>query len=699
MTSRSRSLPTCAGLLAGLVATGCAMPSAQTPRPVVQSRVKPLLAVDGLTFRDLNGNGTLDPYEDWRRQASARIDDLVARMTPAEKAGMMLIQTLNADAGGALPDNATRLVRDEHMTRFIFRNAVVTTPVEGAGQFQGRQVTPAQAAEFTNAVQALAEGTRLGIPVVFKSNARNHYEQDARPGINVAAGALSVWPKEAGLAATRDMRLVEAFGDAVREEWTALGLRSIYGYMADLATEPRWYRVHETFTESADLAADIIGTLVRTLQGPALGPGRIATTIKHFPGGGPQENGGDPHYYFGRHQTYPTDGFAYHLKPFRAAIDAGASAIMPYYGIPIGQPFEQNDVGMSFSRGIVTTLLRERLGFRGYVNSDTGIIGPPGASRSWGLEGASVEDQLAAAIAAGVDVLSGFSQHAQILGLVESGRVSQDRVDDSVRRLLREQFALGLFENPYVDPTAATATVGRADLIAQGLEAQRRSIVLLENTDARLPLAASSADAPVRVYTMGVDASAVASAGYAVTAGDHDADTPRPAVPAGTRYALIRVTVTNPTLPLDRTAHPREPSPVPGREPSTFFGGALPDQLHLLSFSDMARARSWRVTPSLDDIQAVMQEVGAANTVLAIYFRQPYVLDEASRLRTAGAIVALFGASDAALMDVLTGRHAPTGRLPFALARSADAIVRQASDAPGYDDADTLYPFGFGLGY
>lgn len=687
------------GFALGIGTTGCARPAAQGPEPRVQVRVKAVLEVDGRRFRDLNGNGTLDAYEDWRRPVAERLDDLVARMTPAEKAGMMLIQTLNAGANGELPPNAARFVGTEHMTRFIFRNLIVTTPVASQGGFQGAQITPLQAAQFTNRVQELAEGTRLGIPVLFKSNARNHYEQDARPGINVAAGAFSVWPKEAGLAATRDLDLIAGFADTVRQEWRAVGIRGLYGYMADLATEPRWYRNHETFTEDADLASEIIRTLVTGLQGNPLGPDGVAVTIKHFPGGGPQEGGSDPHYYFGRHQAYPTGNFDYHVRPFTAAIAAGASAIMPYYGIAVGQRYLPNDVGMSFSKGIVTDLLRGELGFKGYVNSDTGIIGPPGTARSWGLEGRSVEEQLAAAIGAGVDVLSGFNDHAQILGLVTSGRVTQARVDESVRRLLHEQFVLGLFENPYVEAEQAAAIVGRPDFAVKAAAAQRRSMVLLRNEADILPLAAPSAATPVRVYTMGISRTDVEAAGYEVTTGDHADAAPRPPVPAGTRYALVRVTVTNPVRPLERTRHPKEPPPIPGAEPSTLFGGALPDEIDALAFSEMATMRSWKVTPSLSDIQAVMQEAGAANTVLAVYFRQPYVLDEPSGLRQAGAIVGLFGASDAALMDLLTGKVAPSGKLPFALANNPAAIVRQAPDAPGYPSEDTLFPFGFGLGY
>jgi beta-glucosidase len=451
--------------------------------------------------------------------------------------------------------------------------------------------------------------------------------------------------------------------------------------MADLSTEPRWYRVHETFTEDADLASTIVGTLVRNIQGPRLGPGSVALTLKHFPGHGPQAGGADSHYEFGKNQSIPSGTLAYQLKPFKAAIAAGVSSIMPSYSIPVGTKYVPNDVGVAFSRGILTALLRDTLGFAGNLNSDTGIIG----QRAWGLEGKSVEEQIAIAVNAGIDVLSGFDRNRQIVDLVKSGKITEARLDQSVRRLLAEQFELGLFEDPYVDADRAAYVVGNRAFQLKGEEAQRKSIVLLQNQGKLLPLRAPTAEALVKVYTMGLRPDVVGDARwgrYAVTAGDYDAakGERRPAVPAGTDYAILRVEVSN-----------------QGAAPGLQMGGANQDELNALAFSDMARAKSWKVTPSLEDIQAVLREVGPQKTVLAIYFRQPYVLDEASGLRGAGALVATFGVRDAALMDVLTGRFAPRGKLPFALAANAEAIRTQASDAPGYDRADTLFPFGFGL--
>ena len=444
-------------------------------------------------------------------------------MTLDEKAGMMLIDTLNPAPGGAVAPPAEDYIRNQKMTRFIFRSVVTANPVESAGRggrgapegrggrgasggregrggMAGAQVTPEQAATWTNAIQEIAESTRLGIPVIFKSNARNHYERNARFGINTEAGSFSEWPKEAGLAATRDLALIGDFARTMGQEWRAIGLRGMYGYMADLITEPRWYRVHECFTEDANLAADIMTTLVANLQGGPVNPQTaVALTVKHFPGGGPQESGLDPHFTFGKNQVYPAGRFADHLKPFKAAIDAGASSVMPYYGVPVSLTYGAqrfDPLGMAFSKQIVTDLLRGSLGFTGYVNSDTGIV----TDRAWGLEQKTVAERIAAAVNGGTDVLSGFHDTQAVLDILKSGLLSEARANEAARRLLKEQFQLGLFENPYVDATRAGAIVGSAEFRAKALDAQRKSIVLLQNADVgrreSLPLPEANAGAP-----------------------------------------------------------------------------------------------------------------------------------------------------------------------------------------------------------
>jgi beta-glucosidase len=723
-----------AAAMAGLVAavSGCATVGARPDQPTIGARSKDIVAVDGYRFRDANGNGKLDHYEDWRLTAEARLADLLPRMSLQQQAGMMLIDTLNAGcAGDVASTKAAEFVQQQKMTRFILRNVARGTP-DGCAVNAGRgghAVTPRQLAEFHNAVQALAEAEPLGIPVLFKDNQRNHYNSDPRFGISGSAGAFTEFPREAGIAAAAlgvgSMAPVRSLTEVMGAEFRAIGLRGLYGYMADLATEPRWSRVSESFTEDADLNVDIMRALVLGLQGgPVNRQSAVALTMKHFPGGGPQEQGLDPHYSFGKQQVYPAGNFGYHLKPFRAAIDAGVSSIMPYYGVPISVEYEgvaYDQVGFAFNRQIVNNLLRDKLGFRGNVNSDTGIIN----DRAWGLEGKSVPERAALAINAGIDVLSGFNSGKAITDLVAAGLVSRERVGEAAGRLLLEQFRLGLFDNPYADENRVDALIGNEGHRAKGLEVQKQSIVLLQNgVPAAVPLLPLAAGA--RVYTMGMGKADAEKYGYEVTDGNYAVPAARPSA-AGHDAAIIRIQVINPssvtlayrTRSADMGADPARRNPRTGQvwgaedpcvsfaaqnprcvdDLGLLFGGAFPWEVNNLSFTAMATSRSWQISPSLADIRAVMSEVGAQRTVLAIYFRQPYVLDEASGLRDAGAILGTFGVSDTALLEVVSGKFKPVGKLPFALANKLQAVIDNQPDAPGYPAADTLFPYGFGLKY
>jgi beta-glucosidase len=651
---------------------------------------------------------------------------------------MMMIETLNAGCAGAVTATATNFIATQKMNRFILRSVAKGSGDACDGSVTpgraGFAVTPQQLATFTNSIQALAEATSLGIPAVFKDNARNHFETDPRFGISGGSGAFTEFSKEAGIAAAAlgeeflktskttvgDMGPVRTFTELMGQEYNAVGLRAMYGDMADLATEPRWYRVHDTFTEDADLNANIMRALVEGLQGGPVNPKTaVAMTMKHFPGGGPQEQGLDPHYSFGKNQVYPGNNFTYHLKPFMAAIDAGVSSIMPYYGVPINVTYDgvkYDQVGMAFSKQIVTDLVRGKLGFKGYVNSDTGIIN----DRAWGLEDKTVAERVAIAINGGTDTLSGFSTNKTITDLVKAGLVTEARVNEAVKRLLAEQFKLGLFENPYIDASKAAGTIGSDANRAKGMDIQKKSIVLLQNQD-------QAAKAGAKVYTMGMGKADVEKYGYSVTDGNYDATKGqvRPSA-AGADYAVIRVLVKDAGSAYASKdpatgANPLLLNPLTGKtwgsqdpcvmfplvnatcsDTGLTFGGALPWEANDLTFTGMAAAKSRVMTPSLADIQAIMKEVGdPKKVVLNIYFHAPYVLDDASGLKNAGAIVAGFGVSDTALLEVLSGKFKPQDKLPFAPPKTQLTVEQQFPDVPGYKETKdgALYPFGFGLSY
>lgn len=721
--------------------------TSQFEQPGLGARAKSVIDVDGYRFKDLDGDGQLSPYEDWRLTPRERAEDLAERMTLDEKAGLMLIDTVNAGWGGVITELGREYLTAQHMRRIIFRNVVTEPGTEKEGDdthpfIAGSSVTPQQAAEFMNSVQELAESSRLGIPVLAKSNARNHIDPDARAGINESNGAFSGFPKEAGLAAaalgTGTMLPVREFAAVMGKQWRAIGLRGMYGYMVDLITEPRWYRTHECFSEDAGLTSKIVTALLRQLQGEQVVEGSslspetdVALTIKHFPGGGPQELGLDPHYSFGKTQVYPGGNFNKHLEPFRAAIEGGAAAIMPYYGVPMGvthDGVEYEQIGMAFSDQVVNGLLREKMGFAGYVNSDTGIV----TDRAWGLEELTVAERVAAAINSGSDTLSGFNDIKVITDLVADGLVTAERVDLAARRLLEPLFQMGLFEDPYVDEGAANDALADEQDEEVALAVQRRSVVLLQNNDRAdgggkaLPLRAGA-----KVYVLGgVEVDVLAAAGFDVVDGNAD---DRPSA-QGADHVLINLsalTLGTKDYKSDDPAYglrPDKTSPVvfpgvkglDGKSPygaadagvaygadkctddGLPFGGPLPWESSIIDFSGMEEADSWSVTPSLAVIREVIAEVGdPSKVILNVYFRQPFVLDEASGLREAGAIVATFGISTQALVDVLSGEFAPQGKMPFSLPASRAAVEEQFSDLPGYDNtADgALFAYGHGLTY
>ena len=770
LRTRKTAVATAASLAVLLVACGSESPTvtvvATAEQPTLTVRAKSLLTVDGKQFKDLNANGKLDPYEDWRLSVDERINDLVSQMSDTEKVGMMMINDNNAGCAGAVTPTAIDYINTQKMTRFILRSTAAATSSPCDGSFTpgrgGYIVTPQQLAAYTNALQEMAESTRLGIPLVFKDNARNHVETDPRQGIGAGAGAFTQFPKEAGLAAaalgeqflkegkatTGDMSVIKTFTEVMGQEYNAVGLRAMYGYMADLLTEPRWYRAHEVFTEDADLNVNIMTALVQGLQGSTVKDGtsvststKVALTMKHFPGGGPQELGMDPHYSFGKFQQY--DGnFAYHMKPFVAAIGAGVSSIMPYYGVPMsGRDASKSPIplthdgitypltGFAFSKSIVTDLLRGKFGFKGYVNSDTGIIN----DRAWGLEDKTIPERVAAAINGGTDTLSGFFTNSTIKDLLDKGLISKERVNEAAKRLLKEQFQLGLFENPYIDAGNASAAVGTDAGRAKGLELQKKSVVLLKNDtltngSKTLPLTAGA-----KVYTIGFSKANVESYGYTVTDGNYDAtkSQTRPTVPVGTDVAIIRVLIKDAgsayhSKSLTTGDNPLFLNPLTGNTwgsedpcrlfpatnatctdgdssgPALVFGGALPWEIGDISFTGMSTATSRTMYPTLADIKAIMAEIGdPKKVVLSVYFRAPYVMDDASGLKNAGAILATFGVTDLAMMDILSGKFKPQGKLPFALPKTLKAVQEQKSDLPGFDETTdgALYKFGYGLSY
>ena len=350
--------------------------------------------------------------------------------------------------------------------------------------------TARESAAWSNALQALAATTPHSIPVTVSTDPRHSQHRELRRrlrrrrDVGLARAARASPP-----CATRSGSGRSPTSPA-RSTWRS-GIRSSLHPQIDLGTEPRWGRQFHTFGNDSAFVAEVAAAYVEGFQlDRELGPTSVATMAKHFPGGGPQRDGEDPHFPYGREQVYPGGRFEDHLVPFRRAIDAGTAALMPYYGMPVGlaldgEPVEE--VGFGYNRQILTGLLREELGYDGVVCTDWGLVtgtvvaGRPLPARAWGVEHLSALDRVVRIIDAGADQLGGESRTELLLEAVEQGLVSTARIDESVRRLLLVKFRLGLFDDPFVDEDAAEEVVGRADFRAAGHRAQAESMVLLEN--------------------------------------------------------------------------------------------------------------------------------------------------------------------------------------------------------------------------
>jgi beta-glucosidase len=567
-------------------------------------------------------------YRDSSVPLEQRVEDLLGQMTPAEKVGLMFHPpimmntdgTLIEDEGSFLGGGTTAQIVERHLNHFNIYYAP----------------DPREHAEWHNRLQEAAASTRLGVPVTISSDPRHTFAENI--GASWSAGKFSHWPEPIGFGALGDVATMEQFGDIARQEYRAVGIHVALHPMADLATEPRWARIMHTFGEDGELAAKLVGAYVRGFQGAVLGPQSVACMTKHFPGGGPQRDGEDPHFPYGKDQVYPGGMFEYHMRVFEAAFAAGTAQIMPYYGRPVGTEYEE--VGFGYNHDVVTGLLRGKYGFDGVVCTDWALVTdapmPDGSlweAKAWGVEELTPEERLAKIVDAGCDQLGGERLPEMLLELVESGRIAEARIDESARRLLRDKFRLGLFDNPPLDPGEAERICGSAEFRAAGESTQRRSAVVLKN-DGVLPL----------------------SSDPALIASD------QPAVrPDGAEVVVVR-----------------RVTPFEQRD-SNF----IEQQFHAgdLDFKE----------PELGQLLELARSVP---TVLVLQLERPAVIPELAE--ACAAVVAVFGASDEAVLDVLRGRAKPEGKLPFELPSSMDAVRAQKEDVP-HDSESPLYPFGHGL--
>ncbi|MCP3909350.1 MAG: glycoside hydrolase family 3 protein [Actinomycetia bacterium] len=612
------------------------------------------IELDGVRFRDLDHDGEVAPYEDWRNPVDTRVDDLVGRMTIEEKVGHLLHGTIATD--GPLGMLGIGHEYDIEAVRRHILGSGITSMISRLSR------PPDQLAHQSNLLQAVAVEGRLGIPLTISTDPRNHFSTLA--GASTDANGFSQWPGPLGLAATNDPDLVKGFADIVRQEYRAVGFHMALSPQADLATEPRWPRSDGTFGSDPELVSALVGAYVQGIQGGVggLGAQSVVAVVKHWAGYGASRDGFDGHNYYGRFSAFPGGHFDDHVRAFLGAFEAGVAGVMPTYNILEGLRVDGGEVeavGGGFSEHLLDGLLRGTHAFDGLVLSDwaitrdltesgrTGV--PPQQPRDvamcWGVEQLSRPERFAKGMNAGIDQFGGEEDPEPFFAALENGLLVEERIDVAVRRVLTLKFELGLFENPFVDTGEAAATVGNDGFGLAAQTARRRSTVLLE-TDGQVAVAADDI-----VYLHGLADDAFRAVGIEVTDDINAATT-----------AVVRV-----STPSERL-HP------------DFFFGARQSEGDL-DFKDG--------DPDLEALRSISSRVP---TTLVVHMNRPAILSDIRDL--ARVVIAEFGTTDPDLVANLTGSAPLVGGLPFELPRSMASVRAGHCDAPTGKD-EPLYPLGF----
>ena len=598
-----------------------------------------ILTIDKQDFRDLNKNNILDIYEDHRLDAQTRTNDLLSKMSIEEKVGQMfhppfilkpdLLMFLYEVAIRGNKLTETHIVED-NITHFnLYGNP-----------------SPFELGSEINHLQKIASRTRLGIPITISSDPIHEVPKGG--GIaSFSVDGFSKWPSQLGFAATQDSGLVKKFAEIVREEYLAVGIRTALHPMSDLATDPRWARNFGTFGSNANLSSDMTLAYMDGFQGKNINNDSVLTMVKHFPGGGPQEDGLDAHLFSGRNQIYPGNNFNYHLIPFKKAIKNNLKVIMPYYGVPVGQTNEE--VAMAFNDYIISDLLRNDLGYDGVICSDWGII----TGRHWGVGDLSIEERYKKSLQAGIDQYGGENNPSYILNLVKNNNVSEQRINESVRKILVNKFELGLFDNPYVDEDMIHKRVNTIENIKAGIEAQRRSIVLLEN-DGVLPLKQET-----KIFVDGLDKNIATEFGKLV-GNIEDAD-----------IVIMYI----------HTVFNGNQESGLNRAFDNFLSTLFPNGD--LNFNDeiLSKVRNYSAEKDL---------------IVVVDLNRPAIL--ASIKDNVSGLIGTFGVEDRVIFEGLFGEFNPSGKLPFDIPSSMESVLNQKEDLP--DDAlNPTYRYGYGSSY
>lgn len=696
-----------------------------TNGPVIGTVSRKVIEKDGLYFKDLDGSGEFKAYDDWRLTPQERAKAYVKTLTTEEKIAQLFISDWRMGKyQQRFPDHKAELdesgVLDEaeFNGKTIFGEQHLPGTTTMLKEWFSRHLilrdnpTPEDLADWLNQLHAVAEECDHFIPVQVVSNSRNE-NGEVVYGMNDAAGVFAAWPGTMGIAAAvkgSGLEVIDQFADCIRREWDAVGLKKGYMYMADVATDPRWQRTYGTFGEDPELVCSIFERLIPAVQGSQDGvtADGVAVTVKHFPGGGARENGFDPHYKMGQWNVYQTEGSleTYHLPGFRTAVEKKTSSIMPYYAKPAaaksvpqkvdGKEMEFDPYGFAFNRHFIQELLRDKMGFEGYINSDTGII----HNMSWGVEMLDVPERIGFAVAnGGVDLISGlfdnkegreaydratngyYETHEIPEGFTKEQLVLTDEaLDRAVERTLTELFALGMFENPYRDPKKAEAVVADSRDWENAMDAHRKSVVLLKNSGI-LPLTAEKLSGK-KVYVESF-AKNPENAEKA-TAALRDLVKDQVELTGDYKEADVVILMMSPTSGEYFNATPGylELALCEGKEVCNVDDEGRPtEETH----KETTLTGVGRIAEIAEAVHARGGSViGNVNVTLA------WDLGNVEPLMD--ALLVGFDTYASATLDVIFGRFAPTGKLPITLPKgdsvlavNKDGVCISPNDVPGYD--------------
>ena len=676
-----------------------------------------LLTKGGYAFKDLNRNGELDTYEDWRKPAKARAEDLASQLSIDEIAGLMLYSGHQAINGPDITAAQKKFLEEDNL------RAVLMTSVS----------SPEDAARWNNNVQAFVEGLGHGIPANNSSDPRHGAqataEYDAGNG-----GRISMWPSSLGMAATFDPALVEEFGRIASVEYRALGIATALSPQIDLATEPRWSRFNGTFGEDPNLDTDMARAYVdgfQTSSGKAeinggWGYESVNAMIKHWPSGGPEEGGRDAHYSYGKYAVYPGDNLQTQMKPFvEGALKlkgktAMASAVMPYYTISYNQDPSGEQNGNSYSKYIITDLLRNTFDFDGVVCTDWNITkdyfhveGFEG--KCWGNETLTEAERHFKVIEAGVDQFGGNNEKGPVIEAYNmwvekyGEKAARKRFEQSAVRLLMNIFRTGLFENAYLDPAATAATVGKPEFMEAGYKAQLKSIVMLKNHAGALPQKSRAKVFIPQVPSTGRGATRLTDPVaesmvlkyYDKVSDPKDADFAIVFVQApasGSGYSVEdRNAGGNGYVPIslqynDYTADYARETSIAGGDPLENFTNR----------SYKGKTVSTSNKSQMELVRDTKKAMGNRPVVAVISISRPMVMSEIESY--CDAILLSFGIQNQAIMETISGANEPSGLLPMQLPADMRTVEEQYEDVPRdmrcHKDTDgNTYDFAFGLNW